>query len=263
MNGTIFEDSGATEALNKKLEAIMQGQETLRKDINTNIIKQSQRLASVIDDKISGLRTEINSKVDTILADLHDLQTRVAELKKDRALPRSDDGDAGNINTEVTELRRRVDDLASRESGGGGGNAGSVDGRAPTSVIIKGLPESEDETKDDIIRKCQQLLDKLQANIDINTAERLGETGRGRRPRPVVMGLTTLEDVKTVMRKKRQLKDIQGYTTIYIEPMRSAEVRAMENNIRRLAKELPNVEYRRGRVQSRNAAPAASESGEA
>ena len=50
------------------------------------------------------------------------------------------------------------------------------------------------------------------------------------------------------MRNKRGLKDIQGYTGIYIEPDLPRDIRNIQAHIRRLARDNPGVEIRRGRL---------------
>ena len=51
-----------------------------------------------------------------------------------------------------------------------------------------------------------------------------------------------MENVKTVTREERQLQDKLGHAIIYIEPKGSVEIRALQSNIGRQAKVLPNVE---------------------
>ena len=66
------------------------------------------------------------------------------------------------------------------------------------------------------------------------------------------MVLQSDDDLRNVMRNKRNLKDRDGYSNVYIEPDRPAEMRNMEANIRRLTKALPDLEYRRGRVRAKD-----------
>ena len=54
------------------------------------------------------------------------------------------------------------------------------------------------------------------------------------------------------MRNKRNLGDRGGFSYVYIEPDRPAEIRNMEANIRRLTRALPDLEYRRGRVRAKD-----------
>ena len=84
--------------------------------------------------------------------------------------------------------------------------------------------------------------------------ERLGSVGPGvgrRKPRPVAIPLSNVDDTKNIMRSKRNLKDSERYSRVNIEPDRPADIRALEASMRCLTRELPNVEYRRGRVVGR------------
>ena len=174
-----------------------------------------------------------------ITDDLRDVRARMVDLE------RVGPGDGGGAD-EAEGLRRRVDAL---EVG-----ARAEVSRARDTLIVKGLEEAADETVDTLMRQCQQLLVQLQVTARVTAAQRLGTTGQGRRPRAICMSLATLDDVREVMRNKRKLKDVAAYSSVYIEPSRPAEVRALESNVRRLAKEHPSLEYHRGRLRTRAAA---------
>ena len=66
------------------------------------------------------------------------------------------------------------------------------------------------------------------------------------------MVLKSDDDLGNVMRKKQNLKDRDGFSNVYIETDRPAEMRNMEANIRRLTRALPDLEYRRGRVRAKD-----------
>ena len=68
------------------------------------------------------------------------------------------------------------------------------------------------------------------------------------------MTFTSLDDIKEVMRSKRKLKDTPAYSTVYIEPQRSNELRNLEANVGRLVKEHPTLEYHRGRLRNKTQA---------
>ena len=60
------ESGMATEALNAKLNSILEGQETLRAEITANFVQQSQQLAALIDQKLAGLRAEIDHQLGAV-----------------------------------------------------------------------------------------------------------------------------------------------------------------------------------------------------
>ena len=117
------------------------------------------------------------------------------------------------------------------------------------TLIIKGLSEENDgageETMEVLIQKCQQLLAQLQITAADISARRLGTPGQGRTPRPIAMTLSSLDEVK---------QDAPAYSRVYIEPDRPREIRSLEANIRRLAREHPTLQMRRGRLVEKPAA---------
>lgn len=242
---TVFESgSGITNALNAKLSVIIQGQDKLREELNNNFLKQSRQLEDMIDNKLSGLRQEIDGKLAAITQDILEVQARVLALETNGGAAVG--GDDGGVDAqEVQDLRRRLEAM---ETG-----VVAEAGRSRDTLVVKGFQEDTGETDADLVHKCEQLLTQLQVQVQVTVAQRLGSVGQGRRPRPVAMTLATHEAVKQVMRNKRRLKDVQAYSAVYVEPMRPAEVRSMEANIRRLTKEHPTLEYRRGRVRPRDA----------
>ena len=235
-------DPVVSQGLNEKLNDIIKSQERLRNDINANFVRQAAQLANMIDTKLAGLRQELDDKMRTITDDLREVQTRVAalEVRNDPV----DAGDGAHIQ-EIDDIRRRLDTI---EAGA------ATQTRSRDTLIVKGLEEATGKTADDLMTKCRQLLAQLQVTAGIIGAERMGTEGQGRRPRAVSMTFSSLDDVKEVMRSKRKLKDTQAYSTVYIEPQRSNEMRNLEANVRRLAKEHPTLEYHRGRLRNKTQA---------
>ena len=240
------QEAGVSDALNAKLSAIIAGQDQLRKDINTNFIKQSQQLSAMIDAKLAGLRAEIDEKLQVIYDDLRQAKERLCALEL-----RIDGTHAPADYTQLEDLRHRLDAM---ETGATDDAGRSRD----LTLIIKGLSEENDgageETMEVLIQKCQQLLAQLQITAADISARRLGTPGQGRTPRPIAMTLSSLDEVKQIMRHKRQLKDAPAYSRVYIEPDRPREIRSLEANIRRLAREHPTLQMRRGRLVEKPAA---------
>lgn len=234
---TVSESGISLATVSANIDAIIAGQDKLRSDINSNFVKQSLQLSNMIDIKLAGLRTEINDKMEAMTSDLRDVQARVVALEIQDA--------AGADFNGLPEIRQRLDTLEMAASGDVGLSRG-------TTLIVKGLQEAAGETVPDIIGACEHLLAKLQVNTTL-TARRLGVAGQGRTPRPVAMTLASVDVVKQVMRAKRNLKDVPAYSRVYIEPDRPQEIRALEANVRRLAREHPTLEVRRGRVVEKTA----------
>ena len=222
-----------------KLEQIIDGQKQMIQVINANFLRQSQNLTSLIEQKITAFRQEVEVKLLSMLTDIEDLRLKVTSVER-RPQPSVQD-------TDLTLIYQRLGKLETdaREA--------SPAQQTPT-LIVKGLPEQANQSDDDLRSSCQGLLTQLEVTSRVLTATRVGAAGseadtrRRRGPRLVSMSFASLDDVKAVMRNKRKLKDIADYSSVYIEPGRPSEIRFLENNIRRIVKELPNVEYRRGRV---------------
>ena len=230
---------GSVAELRLSLAGLMQGQEKLRELINTNFVRQSTNLAAMIDSRLANFRAEIDGHMRAMYDDLQAVHRRVEAIEqRPQALADND----------LNLIYRRLDAV----------ETGIVSARQPEIgqmpvLIVKGLQETTEENDDSIKQKCDQLIAQLEIQARILKATRIDPNGRrGQHPRPISMTLASIDDLKTVMRNKRKLKDIPQYSNVYIEPSRSAEVRNLEGNIRRLVKELPNLEYRRGRVVAKS-----------
>ena len=228
--------AGATDALNSKLKSLLQGQEKLRDEIKANFDKQSQELATLIDRKLAGLRSEIDGKLTAVYEDICDIQERVRAIEdRGTAAPEAEPSAAANTD-EVRLLQQRVGALESEASG------------RSLTLIVKGLQESINETAHDLLTKCQGLLTQLQIATTITAAKRIGTEDRGQRPRLIFMTLPSLEIVRQIMRNKRKLKDTNEFSNIYIEPDIPRDIRNRQANIRRFVHDNPTLEMRRGRI---------------
>ena len=104
---------------------------------------------------------------------------------------------------------------------------------------------------EDLLSKCQDLINQLQLQVEVTSAERIGSTDRGRnKNRPVAVTFRTNDGIRLVMKNKWKLKDNANYSAVYIDHDEPRDIRSMEANIWQLVKEMPNIEIRRGRVVS-------------
>ena len=237
---TAERECGVSAGLSAKLNAILLGQEQLSQDVNQSLTRHSQELVALIDQKMAGLKEEVDGKLAAITNDILEVQACVVALET-RWLTGVVGGQAV-----ITGLQKRVEDMQA------GLVASGVTAPAPT-LIIKGLPETPaEEDEDCLLNKCHQLLAEIQVTANIASVRRIGSVERGRKPRPVSMVLRSNNDLRNIMRSKRNLKDRDGYSNVYFEPDRPAEMRNVEANIRRLTRALPDLEYRRGRVRAKD-----------
>ena len=84
--------------------------------------------------------------------------------------------------------------------------------------------------------------------------QRIGLKRTDTHNRPVSMWIKNDLDVQEIMKKKKFLKTSTSFKKVYIEKNKPHEVQALEANIRRLAKEHPSLEFRRGRVVTKDSA---------
>lgn len=218
------------------LAQLIQGQEKLRTEINNNFVLQATQLEKMMDSKLNALRVELDGKMRGFTAEIQEVRVRMAELEQ---RPSSS---ADVIGPDLEVLRERITAVEA-------GQGQSAD-LTRNKLIVKGLPD-DNQDEQALMRGCEQLMAGLQLQVRILHASHIGAAD-ARRPRPVAMTLSTVDDVKTVMRNKRKLRDTADYKRVYIEPDQPLHIRALEANMRRVTKELPNLEYRRGRVVAKD-----------
>lgn len=236
--------------LNAQLTALVNGQEQMRTEMNnnfvrqqeqtrtemnSNFVRQSTQLAAMIDAKLGALRSEIDGKLSGFGQELEALRARVVAVEQ---YPNSS---SVTVTSSVDALRNRITTVEA-----GMAACATLTDQAAHRLIVKGLPDSEQAR--DLVGQCEELLSQLHVQVRVMAATRIGEVGT--RPRPVAMTLSSLDDLKLIMRNKRKLKDSTNYRSVYIEPDRPMEIRTLEMSVRRLDREIPGVEYRRGRVVS-------------
>ena len=128
--------------------------------------------------------------------------------------------------------------------------AGAATQLATSSIVVKNVPENADETPEILRQSVAHLFDTIEpGGYKITNLYRVGDTGR--RPRVTIVEMATSEDCQNILKKKSKLKDINEYKGVYIENNRPRHERQMEFNMRKLCKNIPNVEYRRGRVHEK------------
>lgn len=118
--------------------------------------------------------------------------------------------------------------------------------------MIKGLSYSEtveaettDSLKANIIEVCKA------SEINLNVGDIL-HAERARTGPPLKPVFVTFKDENTrlsIMRSKSKLRTSDSYKSVYIEPFKNRNVRALEGNIRKIANAVPGLEFKHGRVQ--------------
>lgn len=119
----------------------------------------------------------------------------------------------------------------------------SAENRA-NKIIIKGVP---DEIADESLKEfISTMFASLDEDIKDFTAERICINDK---PGPVKVHLKTEEGVNRILRKKRSLREIEEFKTVFVNPCLSKQQRKIDFNFRQIAKVVPKVRYSGGRVQ--------------
>ena len=171
--GSVTEDTMSD--LNSKLESIIEGQDKLRRDINENFICHTKSMATLIDQKMSALRQEIDGKLQAMGQELQGVRDRVATMEAAQHDREAADGVA------LTGLQQRIDSLESKVSDA----AEPLHEPARSKLIVKGLRESDSENERELLQQFEDLLSRLGVQVRAIAAVRVGSSTRGRKPRPV------------------------------------------------------------------------------
>ena len=175
--------------------------------INDNFVRQSASLSQIIDRKINVMRQELMDKMADQQRELEDLRARVQAVEA-----RPSPADDSVTQRDLTPIYRRMEAVESSLT-----TNGCVDRLAAQRLIVKGLPEAQNEGLEDPRQQCQQLMTELQLQIRMAKVEHLGSMGAGRRkPRPVALTLSNVDDVKNIMWSTRNLKYSERYSWVYI-----------------------------------------------
>ena len=90
-----------------------------------------------------------------------------------------------------------------------------------TNVIVFGVPEENNESVDS---KVMDLLDRLEEKPKVTECRRIGKS-KPATTRPISFRVQSSCTVALILQKARQLKDIDGYKSIYLCPDRTLEER--------------------------------------
>ena len=90
-----------------------------------------------------------------------------------------------------------------------------------TNVIVFGVPEENNESVDS---KVMDLLDRLEEKPKVTECRRIGKS-KPATTRPISFRVQSSCTVALILQEARQLKDIDGYKSIYLCPDRTLEER--------------------------------------
>ena len=90
-----------------------------------------------------------------------------------------------------------------------------------SNIIVFGVPEEDNETVDS---KVTDLLEHLDEKPKVTACRRFGQR-KSATPRPISFSVQSSSTVFHILQKARQLKEIEGYKSIYLCPDRTIEER--------------------------------------
>ena len=211
-----------------------------------------------IKDGQDSMKRMVESKIDKLRSDvLSTIDEKIRVLKSDLDL------DIGRESRRIDDLMTSVQTLTSRfdqfgqhaqgdeiPNGGGFGGIGRVS-RGPfnvplnpldnndITVIAKGLPFIDGE---DLLTTARELIETMgedvYSRVNVVAASRLRARYRNK-PGLVKISLANVDQKVLVLRNKRKLKDTVEFKRVYLEGTKSHAERLIEINTRALLRELP------------------------
>ena len=216
-------------AIAKSEEEIKDGQDGLKRTLESKIDRLRNKVLSTIGDKIKALKSDIDldignnsRRIDELLNSVHSLTQRV---------------DKAELNT------NHGDDVfnGGRDTGTGWSRdifANPLDNNDIT-VIIKDMPTTP---REDLLMKARELISALgnevSSNVKVIAASRLPARFQNK-PGLVKVSLADVDQKILVLRNKFKLKNHRTFKRVFIKSAKSHVERLLELNARTLLRELP------------------------
>lgn len=207
-----------------------------------------------IQNNMAGMRTDMDNRLHQLNISVAELGTKMENLNtrvemcehRMNVVEDNTTEKLGTVNTKLNDITVNMTQrLAHMEN-----VAGAAAQIAISSIVVKNVPENPDETPEILRQSVTNLFNTLDpGEYTITNLYRVGDAAR--RPRVTIVEMGSSDDCQKILRKKSKLKDSNDYKGVYIENNRPRHERQMEFNMRKLCKNLPNVEYRRGRVHEK------------
>ena len=118
------------------------------------------------------------------------------------------------------------------------------------NIIMMGVSETSDELGDDDTSRVKNIIEKTSAmaaeDVGETTVKRLGDVIRNGRARPLLVMLEDHAKQWKVLQNSKNLKDVTGYSNIYIKKDIHPTINYELNRLRRREKELKEDHANRG-----------------
>ena len=213
----------------KSVQEIKDGQDGLKRTLESKIDRLRNDVLSTIDEKIKALKSDIDldigtnaRRIDEVVNSVHLLSQRIEQAEQ-------------NVNPDRDVFNDE------RDNGAGwarGTFANPLDNNDIT-VVIKDLPVTPEE---DLLMKARELIsalgEEVSFNVSVIAASRLPSRYHNK-PGLVKISLADNDQKVLVLRNKYKLKNHRSYKRVYIQSAKSHVERLLELNARTILRELP------------------------
>ena len=215
-------------AIAKSVEVIKDGQDGLKRTLESKIDRLRNDVLSTIDEKMKALKTDIDldigvnsRRIDELVSSVHLLTQRIDQFEQN---PIQGDNVFNGRDTATNWTR--------------GTFVNPLDNNDIT-VIVKDLPTTPGE---DLLMKARELISALGEDVSSNArvvaASRLQSRFQNK-PGLVKISLADVEQKILVVRNKFKLKNHRVFKRVFIQSAKSNVERLLELNARTLLRELP------------------------
>ncbi len=213
------------------IASIREEMNNFKTEMQDLINKRTQSVEIKLTDKIQNLETTLNALVKRV-DNNENTQIKLQEIIDDDHTDIKE-----TMNTE--KVKSIIQDMGNQDMA--------------HQLIVKNLKEEDDEDEEIIQGKINALFSEMElAHLDILSEKKPIRIGLKRKNpehnRPVSVWVKNDHAVHDIMKKKKILRTSTAFVKVYIEMNKSLAVQVMEANIRRLAKEHFSLEFRHGRV---------------
>ena len=210
------------------LEKMNESNKETRASMERRLDKFENDMKRHIDSSASSLRTDMNTEFTRVDSQIKQMQEQIRLLESVPPPP-----PAPNINTPRSELDTSC------------------------NLCFKNITEDDQgDSVENLKRHVENILDSLNNNSDIICVKRIGDLPerplvgpfRQVRPRPAIVTFYSAGQKASVLKSKRNLRNIEQYKHIYIEPDKTRQERIMEANTRKIVQQIAGLKIRGGRV---------------
>lgn len=195
---------------------------------NEALLEEFRKLNLKIDSNNQELTASINNLQITLTALVAQSEERMTEKMEKQAneLRSQFDLEIGHIRASLSLAETNLNKRIKR-----------TEFDPDVSIVVFGLPFAEGEN---VVLRVEALIESLECDPvpRIVAAQRLAP--RDQKPGLIKVELASTDDKIAVLRRKKALKDIATYSTVYINTAKSHTERLLDLNLKTLLEEIPS-----------------------